>query len=216
MQLIRVGLLSVICATSIRTVKAQDAFQERGADNASTSNSANAGTTEESDFSQGGFFGLGAQKPMKRVRGINLPEQQVRSGFSNAQQAHSQTSPVEFMQTRKFSKPETGAPTTDFPARVIYLNGRNVSSVRDQTLEGVNVSIDSHGNIHIIAPHYEVQESTHYRPLFGKDVPRFSKPVPSGANLSNPNSIPEVAPAPTQPDGAVVPPISAEETSKVQ
>lgn len=215
MLLIRVGLLAVMCAASIQTAMAQDAFEERNSDSAGTSGSVGAGTTEESDFSQGGFFGIGAQKPMKRVRGINLPEQQARSGFSAPQQAQSQPSPAEHIQARRFSKSESGAPTTDFPARVIYLNGRNISSVRDQQLEGVNVSIDPHGNIHIAAPHYEVQESTHYRPLFGKDLPKFSKPLLPSANLASPNNTPEAVPAPTQPE-IPVPPISADENPKAQ
>jgi len=215
MLLIRVGLLAGVCAAGIQTVVAQEAFQEVRPDSATPASIGSAGTTEESDFSQGGFFGIGAQKPLKRVRGIGLPEQQAKMGVSAVQQAQAQVSQANLMQARRFTKPEVGAPTTDFPARVIYLNGRNISSVREQQLEGVNVSIDSHGNIHINAPHYEVQESTHYRPLFGKDLPKFSKPGPPRANLGSPMSAPEAASVPSQPD-IPVPPISVEETGKVE
>lgn len=215
MLLIRVGFLAVICAAGSRSVQAQDAFLEQRPDSASALGSPSAGTTEDTNFSQGGFFGLGAQKPMKKVRGINLPEQQSKIGFSSAQQAQAQSPSAEFIQPRKFSKPDAGAPTTDFPARMVYLNGRNVSSVREQQLESVNVNIDANGNIHIMAPHYEVQESTHYRPLFAKDLPKFNKPThskaDSGATYSKEDSA-VVSPTLDTP----VPPISPENSPEAE
>lgn len=215
MLVIRVGVLAVMCAAGIQTGMAQDVFSEQRSDGAGSLKPDSAGTTEESDFSQGGFFGLGAQKPMKRVRGIRLPEQQAKAGFSNIQQPHSQPLPAEFMQTARLSKPEACAPTTDFPARMVYLNGRNVSSVREQQLEAVNVSIDSNGNIHITAPHYEVQESTHYRPLFGKDLPKFSKPTAQREEPPVQMNNSAAAAVPSQPE-IPVPPISSDDSSKIE
>ena len=161
--------------------KAQDAQQGWGQDSApgqpSEPGARAPETTEDSNSKQGGFLGMGAQKPMQRVRGIPLPNSRSpRPLFASAQPGGVRDASPSFAARR--SKPAIGDLSTDFPARMIYLNGKNVSSVRDQQLEGVTVRIDSNGNLHISAPHYEVQESTHYRPLLPHDVPRVSKPVP--------------------------------------
>lgn len=50
-------------------------------------------------------------------------------------------------------------------ARTLYLNGTDISSARNQTLQGVNVRIDGGGNIFIEAPHYQVHEENTYTPL---------------------------------------------------
>lgn len=207
-------LLSLVALSALISAQAsaQDAIPDQSQSKDVAGGSAGAGTTDESDFSQGGFFGIGAQKPMKKVRGINLPDQQPKMGYAQLQSPPpSASGVVEFGGQRRLSKPEVGAPTTEFPARMIYLNGRNISSVREQRLEAVNVMIDAHGNVHISAPHYEVQESTHYRPLFAKDLPKFSKPsvsepvVPAyGTGVAPEQERAQSTPA--------VPPISAEET----
>lgn len=122
-----------------------------------------------------GLFSGGGSKPLQRVRSIPLPQARSNSGSWVTASASSKDS-APLMGYRR-SKPQMSELTTDFPARMIYLNGKNISTVRDQKMEGVTVRIDANGNVHISAPHYEVQESTHYRPLLPRDVPRVSKPA---------------------------------------
>ncbi len=50
-------------------------------------------------------------------------------------------------------------------SRNIFLNGKDVSTVRNQTLKNVDVHIDDKGDIVITATHYQVKEQEHYRPL---------------------------------------------------
>lgn len=123
----------------------------------------------------GGLFSGGGSKPLQRVRSIPLPQARSNSGAWVTASASSKDS-APLMGYRR-SKPQMSELTTDFPARMIYLNGKNISTVRDQKMDGVTVRIDANGNVHISAPHYEVQESTHYRPLLPRDVPRVSKPA---------------------------------------
>lgn len=77
--------------------------------------------------------------------------------------------------------------STFMPGRIIYLNGENISSIRNQELEGVKVNIDKSGNIYIDAPQYEVSSEQSYHPLLPKELPQFKKesvyeqlPVPKG------------------------------------
>ena len=151
------------------------------------------------------------EKKLQRMKSVPLPTaRSSRPLFASAQTAGVREVNPSFPMRR--SKPNVGELSTDFPARMIYLNGRNISSVREQQLEGVNVRIDANGNLHISAPHYEVQESTHYRPLLPRDVPRVSKPAPQndepllsrgerfskspaggeGSNLTSPGAVPPV------------------------
>ena len=65
--------------------------------------------------------------------------------------------------------------TTQFPTRLIFLNGRNISSLKDEVLENVTVRIDAQGNIQIDAPHYEVNEQSSYHPLLPSELPRYPK-----------------------------------------
>jgi hypothetical protein len=65
--------------------------------------------------------------------------------------------------------------TTRFPPRFVYLNGKNISALKDEVLENVTVRIDSQGNINISAPHYEVQEQTSFHPLLPSELPKFPK-----------------------------------------
>ncbi len=76
--------------------------------------------------------------------------------------------------------------TTYMTGRVIYLNGVNISSVKNQELENVNIHIDNNGNINIDAPHYEIGVEQSYHPLMPSELPKFPKsdfreaPVPKG------------------------------------
>ncbi|MEN9530542.1 MAG: hypothetical protein RI932_2415 [Pseudomonadota bacterium] len=193
---------------------AQDA-QTGGALDAAPAAQTEPGTpTSSSDqnagSASGGFMGFG-EKKLQRVRGVPLPTQRSSRPLFAAAQTGSVRDINPSYPIRR-SKPNVGEMSTDFPARMIYLNGRNISSVREQQLEGVTVRIDSNGNLHISAPQYEVQESTHYRPLLPRDVPRVSKPEPQndepllsrggrfskspaggeGANLTTPGAVPPV------------------------
>lgn len=142
-------------------------------------------STENINTGRGAFLGLGGQKPMQRVNSIPLPTRQNRMAANavGGQPLIPRDASPSFAARR--SKPLMGELTTDFPARMIYLNGKNISTVREQQLDGVSVRIDAQGNIHISAPHYEVQESTHYRPLLPQELPRVSKPKPTAESLLN-------------------------------
>ena len=50
-------------------------------------------------------------------------------------------------------------------ARNIYLNGKDISSAKNQIMENVTLQIDRYGNIYIEAPHYEVLEENTFIPL---------------------------------------------------
>lgn len=65
--------------------------------------------------------------------------------------------------------------TTRFPSRSIYLNGVNVSTIREESLENVKVEIDRNGNILITAPHYEVTQDSSYHPLLQSELPKFPR-----------------------------------------
>jgi hypothetical protein len=76
--------------------------------------------------------------------------------------------------------------STYMTGRVIYLNGVNISSVKNQELENVNIHIDNNGNIYIDAPHYEIGVEQSYHPLMPTELPKFPRgefreaPVPKG------------------------------------
>lgn len=50
-------------------------------------------------------------------------------------------------------------------ARSIFLNGVDISSAKTQQLKKVDVKIDEKGDIHIMAPHYQVHEENTFVPL---------------------------------------------------
>lgn len=50
-------------------------------------------------------------------------------------------------------------------ARNVNLNGIDISSARNQSLENVNIRIDALGNIYIEAPHYTVHQENTFLPL---------------------------------------------------
>ncbi|WP_130611592.1 hypothetical protein [Fluviispira sanaruensis] len=76
--------------------------------------------------------------------------------------------------------------STYMSGRIIFLNGVNISSVRNQDLENVTVRIDKNGNIQIEAPQYEVGVEQSYHPMMPGELPKFPKnefpdlPVPKG------------------------------------
>lgn len=65
--------------------------------------------------------------------------------------------------------------STYMSGRIIFLNGNNISSVREQELENVSVFIDSKGHIHITAPHYEVGVEQSYHPMLPSELPKLPK-----------------------------------------
>ncbi|KAB8028585.1 hypothetical protein [Fluviispira multicolorata] len=90
-------------------------------------------------------------------------------------------------------QPSTGAISKRMPydstymsGRIIFLNGVNISSVKNQDLENVTVRIDKNGNINIEAPQYEVGVEQSYHPMMPNELPKFPKnefselPVPKG------------------------------------
>lgn len=97
-----------------------------------------------------------------------------------------QTTPV--IETTKQPQIKKGSfESTYTPGRVLFLNGENISSIRNQELENVNIRIDKNGNIYIEAPQYEVSTEQSYHPLLPKELPKFKKenvyeqmPLPQG------------------------------------
>lgn len=169
-------------------------------------------STEGINTGRGGLFGIGGQKPMRRVAGIPLPARQNKlaangiPGQSNVYRDSAPTFPM------RRSKQMVGDLTTDFPARMVYLNGKNISSVREQQLNGVNVRIDAQGNLYISAPQYEVQESSHYRPLLPNEVPKVGKPSVSSEAPLFPGRFSKAAPLEkSEASAGAVPPISSED-----
>jgi hypothetical protein len=61
-------------------------------------------------------------------------------------------------------------------ARSIYLNGKDVSSARNQQLKRVDLRIDEDGNVFIEAPHYQINEEKTYAPLRSKPQLPIAKP----------------------------------------
>ncbi|WGL61008.1 hypothetical protein QEJ31_05275 [Pigmentibacter sp. JX0631] len=65
--------------------------------------------------------------------------------------------------------------STYMTGRIIYLNGVNINSIKNQDLENVNVRIDGSGNIYIDAPHYDISVEQSYHPLMPGELPKFQK-----------------------------------------
>lgn len=169
-------VVSLVSAAAFAQDSQSGVGQDVSKDSQTESGTERASGEQTVGISGGGFMGLG-EKKLQLTKSIPLPTRNSsRPLFASAQSVGArEISPA--YPTRR-SKPNVGELSTDFPARMVYLNGKNISSVREQLLEGVRVRIDSNGNLHISAPHYEVQEFTHYRPLLPRDVPRLSKPAP--------------------------------------
>ncbi len=65
--------------------------------------------------------------------------------------------------------------STFMTGRIIYLNGVNINSVKNQELDNVNLKIDGSGNIYIDAPHYDISVEQSYHPLMPGELPKFQK-----------------------------------------
>ena len=65
--------------------------------------------------------------------------------------------------------------TTSGSNRLLYLNGVNISQVRNQDLNQVNVRIDGNGVVYIEAPQYEVVRKQNYHPLLPNEIPKNAK-----------------------------------------
>ncbi len=50
-------------------------------------------------------------------------------------------------------------------SRSVYVNGKDVSSVKGQFMKNVSIRIDDHGDIYIDAPQYQIIEEDSYVPL---------------------------------------------------
>lgn len=208
-------ILSVIAAFGVlspEVIVAQD-MQMGSTAEESPRSAQQADSTESLNSGRGGFLGIGGQKPMSRVNGIPLPTRGTRMAANSQgggyQPAGGDSYPIA---GGRRSKAPVGDLTTDFPARMIYLNGKNISSVRDQQLDGVSVRIDVNGNLHISAPQYEVQESMHYRPLLPNDIPKVGKPrVDRDAPLLQGRYAKPSASKPGDSLSGAVPPIQAED-----
>lgn len=89
-------------------------------------------------------------------------------------------------------------------ARSIFLNGVDISNARNQSLEGVDIRIDSEGNIFIIGNHYEIHQQQPLPPLVPKanlpstpppHKPRAKRPVgPGGSTIDSPAGHPPLPP----------------------
>jgi len=83
-------------------------------------------------------------------------------------------------------------------ARIIYLNGVDISAAKNQTLEQVNVRIDSQGNVYVEAPQYEVQHESTFVPLSRQmpphpNLPQHKAPGPMSRQVEIPASKQELA-----------------------
>ena len=97
--------------------------------------------------------------------------------------------------------------STSASARSLYLNGTDISSARGQELKKVNVIINEHGDIFIIAPHYQVQEEDSYIPLSkfvqGMNLPKHKAPQKFGPDGPKAVSNKKFAPVKNQ-EGQIV------------
>ncbi len=109
-------------------------------------------------FAQAGFWGK-----------TTMPSQQFSDPNNNSAMPTNGNVPAPYS---KGSLPDA---CTQFPARVVFLNGANINTVREQELENVNIRIDSIGNIYLTAPQYEVHHDTSYHPLLPNELPRIPK-----------------------------------------
>lgn len=113
----------------------------------------------------------------------------------------------------KLARKDLNFETTQFPARTLTLNGVNISGLRSQEFENVEVRIDANGNVELRAPHYEVRQDASYHPLFPGELPRLPKErtrpmdLPEGRYSKRPVlDAPPVSAAPSERD---VPPLAS-------
>lgn len=88
-------------------------------------------------------------------------------------------------------------------ARSIFLNGIDISNARNQSLEGVDIRIDSEGNVFIIGNHYEIHQQQPLPPLVPKanlpntpppHKPRAKRPAGPGGTIDSPAGHPPLPP----------------------
>jgi hypothetical protein len=104
----------------------------------------------------------------------------------------------------------------DVPVMGVYLNGTNIVGLRNQTLKGVTVRFDDHGNILIDAPHYEVKLDTSFHPLLPGEIPGRSKetaPWPADDNRQPGRSADPLSPSARMPqqNSAPTPPANGDD-----
>jgi nucleoid-associated protein YgaU len=119
---------------------------------------------------------------MKRVRAIpfhgnSAPRAEKTGELSGASKSEkSVRAESVFEHTEPVRKPQWQSPRASaYAVRKVFLNGTNISSLRGETLDNVQVRIDEQGDIHLLAPHYEVSEESSYHPLLPRELPRYSK-----------------------------------------
>lgn len=83
--------------------------------------------------------------------------------------------------------------------RSVFLNGVDISSAKNQSMQQVNIKIDSQGNVYIEAPQYEAQQETTFVPLGRRQplpgaIPQHRAPGPLPQRIE-PASQAELAPA---------------------
>lgn len=105
---------------------------------------------------------------VERVGSVPLPVPQYTSLPLNQNNLRAPRENISFNKKNSFE-------STYIPNHIIYLNGENISSVRNQDLENVNIQIDKNGNIYIDAPQYQVSVEQSYHPLLPKELPKFKK-----------------------------------------
>ena len=93
------------------------------------------------------------------------------------------------------------SPAVAASARIIYLNGVDISSAKNQSLEQVNIRIDAQGNVYVEAPQYEVQQESTFVPLSRQmpphpNLPEHKAPGPLTRQVEMPASKQELASPP--------------------
>lgn len=90
-------------------------------------------------------------------------------------------------------------------ARSIFLNGKDISSARNEDLKNVEIRIDQHGDVFIIAPHYAVHEEETFTPFS-----RYAQGTPPSHATGNelPNRVGTPATTPIRSDTSGVRPFA--------
>jgi hypothetical protein len=90
--------------------------------------------------------------------------------------------------------------TSEGLARSVFLNGTDISNLREQTLNQVTVRIDASGDIRIDAPHYQIQDQSRFHPI-GKPLSSRASAL-QGTEQALPSTLPrhpEAPPVATKP-----------------
>jgi hypothetical protein len=89
-------------------------------------------------------------------------------------------------------------------ARSIFLNGADVSGVRNQSMNDVSVHIDELGNVMISAPQYKVHDRSRYHPINKQKKPAHQ------ADAIFPNARGTVQALPSHPEKGAVAEVNVE------